>query len=78
MGARRDRPGEGPSAPRPAAPDPSPVPAEASATPGDTRLFLRAIDGDGDGFEYAMFLNTAQRRLLCLFQPGPYLEGHPG
>ncbi|NXD88646.1 THEM4 thioesterase, partial [Halcyon senegalensis] len=53
-------------------------PAEAPATPGDTRLFLRAIDGAGAGFEYAMFLNTAQRRLLCLFQPGPYLEGHPG
>ncbi|NWY61082.1 THEM4 thioesterase, partial [Chionis minor] len=49
------------------------------ATPaGDTRLFLRAIEGDGKGFEYAMFLNAAERRLLCLVQPGPYLEGHPG
>ncbi|XP_014817337.1 PREDICTED: acyl-coenzyme A thioesterase THEM4 [Calidris pugnax] len=46
--------------------------------PGDTRLFLRAIEGDGNGFEYAMFLNAAERRLLCLVQPGPYLEGHPG
>ncbi|XP_075593513.1 acyl-coenzyme A thioesterase THEM4-like [Balearica regulorum gibbericeps] len=55
-----------------------PGPAEAPATPRDTRLFLRAIDGDGDGFEYAMFLNAAERRLLCLFQPGPHLEGHPG
>ncbi|NXN97979.1 THEM4 thioesterase, partial [Rhinopomastus cyanomelas] len=44
----------------------------------DTRLFLRAIEGAGAGFEYAMFLNAAERRLLCLFQPGPYLEGHPG
>ncbi|NXI43183.1 THEM4 thioesterase, partial [Galbula dea] len=42
------------------------------------RLFLRAIEAPGAGFEYAMFLNAAERRLLCLFQPGPYLEGHPG
>ncbi|NXH22890.1 THEM4 thioesterase, partial [Bucco capensis] len=42
------------------------------------RLFLRAIEGEGTGFEYAMFLNAAERRLVCLFQPGPYLEGHPG
>ncbi|KAM6190125.1 acyl-coenzyme A thioesterase THEM4-like isoform 1-T2 [Sarcoramphus papa] len=61
-----------------APPDPVPVPAEAPVTPGDTRLFLRAIEGAGAGFEYAMFLNAAERRLLCLFQPGPYLEGHPG
>ncbi|KAK4807619.1 hypothetical protein QYF61_015965 [Mycteria americana] len=52
--------------------------AEAPGPAGDTRLFLRAIEGDGAGFEYAMFLNAAERRLLCLFQPGPYLEGHPG
>ncbi|XP_075031996.1 acyl-coenzyme A thioesterase THEM4-like [Calonectris borealis] len=51
---------------------------EAPATPGETRLFLRAIEGAGAGFEYAMFLNASERRLLCLFQPGPYLEGHPG
>ncbi|KAM6037935.1 acyl-coenzyme A thioesterase THEM4-like [Theristicus caerulescens] len=62
----------------PAPPDPAAVLAEAPAPPGETRLFLRAIGGDGDGFEYAMFLNAAERRLICLFQPGPYLEGHPG
>ncbi|KAM9264378.1 LOW QUALITY PROTEIN: acyl-coenzyme A thioesterase THEM4-like [Morus bassanus] len=62
----------------PAPPDRAAVPAGAPATPGDTRLFLRAIEGDGRGFEYAMFFNAAERRLLCLFQPGPYLEGHPG
>ncbi|KAM6365223.1 acyl-coenzyme A thioesterase THEM4-like [Pluvialis apricaria] len=50
----------------------------SASPPEDTRLFLRAIDGDGNGFEYAMFLNAAERRLLCLVQPGPYLEGHPG
>ncbi|KAM6395313.1 LOW QUALITY PROTEIN: acyl-coenzyme A thioesterase THEM4-like [Rhynochetos jubatus] len=50
----------------------------ATPPPGDTRLFLRAVEEAGAGFEYAMFLNAAERRLLCLFQPGPYLEGHPG
>ncbi|NXN06504.1 THEM4 thioesterase, partial [Indicator maculatus] len=44
----------------------------------DTRLFLRAIEAAGAGFEFAMFLNATERRLLCLLQPGPYLEGHPG
>ncbi|XP_052653579.1 acyl-coenzyme A thioesterase THEM4-like [Harpia harpyja] len=51
---------------------------EVPAMPGDTRLFLRAIEGAGVGFEYAMFLNAAECHPLCLFQPGPYLEGHPG
>lgn len=59
-------------------PDPAPIPAEVPATPGDTQLFLRAIEGAGVGFEHAMFLNAAECSLLCLFQPGPYLEGHSG
>ncbi|NXV25069.1 THEM4 thioesterase, partial [Cepphus grylle] len=54
------------------------TPPGEGTPPGDTRLFPRAIEGDGNGFEYAMFLNAAERRLLCLVQPGPYLEGHPG
>ncbi|XP_014117310.1 PREDICTED: acyl-coenzyme A thioesterase THEM4, partial [Pseudopodoces humilis] len=45
---------------------------------GDTRLFPRAIEGDGDGFEFAMFLSVPERRLRCLCQPRPFLEGHPG
>ncbi|XP_067169323.1 acyl-coenzyme A thioesterase THEM4 isoform X1 [Apteryx mantelli] len=44
----------------------------------DTRLFLRSIDAEGAGFEYVMFLNTSEKRVVCLFQPGSYLEGHPG
>ncbi|NXV53734.1 THEM4 thioesterase, partial [Uria aalge] len=54
------------------------TPPGEGTPPGDTRLFPRAIEGEGAGFEYAMFLNAAERRLLCLVQPGPYLEGHPG
>ncbi|XP_041335611.1 acyl-coenzyme A thioesterase THEM4-like [Pyrgilauda ruficollis] len=44
----------------------------------DTRLFPRAIEGDGDGFEFAMFLSVPGGRLRCLCQLGPFLEGHPG
>ncbi|XP_056403295.1 acyl-coenzyme A thioesterase THEM4-like isoform X2 [Hyla sarda] len=43
-----------------------------------TRLFTRNIDQDGLGFEYCMFYNVAEKRMVCIFQPGPYLEGPPG
>ncbi|KAG8560407.1 hypothetical protein GDO81_014963 [Engystomops pustulosus] len=42
------------------------------------RMFLRNLDSDGLGFEYCMFYNKDERRMVCLFQPGPYLEGPPG
>ncbi|KAF7238326.1 Acyl-coenzyme A thioesterase THEM4 [Varanus komodoensis] len=42
------------------------------------RNFLRNTDVEGAGFEYAMFLNLSEERLLCVFQPGPYLGGPPG
>lgn len=58
-------------------PDPAPVAAEVLVMLGDTRLFLCTIKGAGVGFEYTMFLNAAECSLHCLFQPGPYLEGHP-
>ncbi|XP_041265587.1 acyl-coenzyme A thioesterase THEM4-like isoform X1 [Onychostruthus taczanowskii] len=44
----------------------------------DTRLFPRAIEGDGDGFEFAMFLSVPGGRLRCLCQLGPFLEAPPG
>ncbi|XP_041429740.1 acyl-coenzyme A thioesterase THEM4 isoform X2 [Xenopus laevis] len=44
----------------------------------EKRLFTRNLDQDGVGFEYCMFYNKAERRMVCLFQPGPYLEGPPG
>ncbi|KAJ7307261.1 hypothetical protein JRQ81_009259 [Phrynocephalus forsythii] len=43
-----------------------------------TRLFLRNIDEEGMGFEYAMFLNPSEKRLVSMVQFGPYLEGPPG
>uniref|UniRef100_A0A8D0G8R0 Acyl-coenzyme A thioesterase THEM4 n=1 Tax=Sphenodon punctatus TaxID=8508 RepID=A0A8D0G8R0_SPHPU len=44
----------------------------------DTRFFLRNTDAEGIGFEYVMFLNPTEKRIVCLFQPGPYLEGVSG
>ncbi|XP_074385595.1 acyl-coenzyme A thioesterase THEM4-like isoform X2 [Zonotrichia albicollis] len=44
----------------------------------DTRLFPRAIEGDGDGFEFVTFMSVPKGRLRCLCQLGPFLEGHPG
>ncbi|XP_060117111.1 acyl-coenzyme A thioesterase THEM4-like [Heteronotia binoei] len=44
----------------------------------EARLFTRNIDAEGLGFEYVMFCNPSEKRVVCLFQPGPYLEGPPG
>ncbi|XP_006168458.1 acyl-coenzyme A thioesterase THEM4 [Tupaia chinensis] len=41
------------------------------------QLFTRSIE-DGLGFEYVMFYNNAEERVVCLFQGGPYLQGAPG
>ncbi|XP_034291560.1 acyl-coenzyme A thioesterase THEM4-like [Pantherophis guttatus] len=42
------------------------------------RLFLRNIDREGMGFEYAMFMNLSEKRVAAVFQMGPYLEGPSG
>uniref|UniRef100_A0A8C5Q167 Acyl-coenzyme A thioesterase THEM4 n=1 Tax=Leptobrachium leishanense TaxID=445787 RepID=A0A8C5Q167_9ANUR len=44
----------------------------------ENRLFTRNLDKDGVGLEYCMFYNKAEKRMVCIFQPGPYLEGPPG
>ncbi|XP_054829536.1 acyl-coenzyme A thioesterase THEM4-like, partial [Eublepharis macularius] len=44
----------------------------------EIQYFCRNIDMEGLGFEYAMFFNQSQKRMVCIFQPGPLLEGHPG
>lgn len=33
---------------------------------------------DGLGFEYVMFYNDVEKRIVCLFQGGPHLQGIPG
>ncbi|XP_077012100.1 acyl-coenzyme A thioesterase THEM5 [Tamandua tetradactyla] len=44
----------------------------------DCRLFTRCIEEEGQGFEYVIFFHPAEKKAICLFQPGPYLEGPPG
>ncbi|XP_070622703.1 acyl-coenzyme A thioesterase THEM4-like [Erythrolamprus reginae] len=41
-------------------------------------MFLRSIPEEGLGFEFTMFLNRSERRVVAIFQMGPYLEGRPG
>ncbi|XP_077319480.1 acyl-coenzyme A thioesterase THEM4-like [Lithobates pipiens] len=45
---------------------------------GETRFFTRNLDQEGIGFEYCMFYNEAEKRTVCIFQPGPYLGGLAG
>ncbi|XP_015285282.1 PREDICTED: acyl-coenzyme A thioesterase THEM4-like [Gekko japonicus] len=44
----------------------------------ESRMFLRNLDEEGKGFEYVMFLNWSEKRMACVAQLGPYLEGPPG
>uniref|UniRef100_A0ABI7ZE61 Acyl-coenzyme A thioesterase THEM4 n=1 Tax=Felis catus TaxID=9685 RepID=A0ABI7ZE61_FELCA len=41
------------------------------------QLFPRSLE-EGLGFEYAMFHNCVEDRIVCIFQGGPYLQGAPG
>ncbi|XP_070641764.1 acyl-coenzyme A thioesterase THEM4 isoform X2 [Bos indicus] len=41
------------------------------------QLFTRGFE-DGLGFEYVIFKNNDEKRTVCLFQGGPYLQGVPG
>ncbi|KAL7978033.1 hypothetical protein Chor_005020, partial [Crotalus horridus] len=41
-------------------------------------LFVRNVATEGHGFEFAMFYNGAERRMVVLLQPGSYLEGMIG
>ncbi|XP_055260000.1 acyl-coenzyme A thioesterase THEM4 isoform X3 [Moschus berezovskii] len=41
------------------------------------QLFTRGFE-DGLGFEYVIFSNNDEKRTVCLFQGGPYLQGIPG
>ncbi|XP_077176822.1 acyl-coenzyme A thioesterase THEM4-like [Paroedura picta] len=44
----------------------------------ERRMFLRNLDEEGKGFEYVMFLNPSENKIISVFQLGPYLEGPPG
>ncbi|KAM9353469.1 acyl-coenzyme A thioesterase THEM4 [Symphorus nematophorus] len=42
------------------------------------RLFTRNIREQGAAFEYVVFVNSEEKRCLCIFQAGHLLEGPPG
>ncbi|KAM7054777.1 acyl-coenzyme A thioesterase THEM4 isoform 3-T3 [Molossus nigricans] len=41
------------------------------------KIFTRNFE-DGLGFEYVMFYNDVEKRVVCVFEGGPYLQGMPG
>uniref|UniRef100_A0A8C4LEL5 Thioesterase domain-containing protein n=1 Tax=Equus asinus asinus TaxID=83772 RepID=A0A8C4LEL5_EQUAS len=49
-----------------------------SLHPVNARLFLRITDTERLGFEYVIFHSDSEKKCVCLFQPGPLLEGLPG
>ncbi|KAG8146958.1 hypothetical protein E2320_014040 [Naja naja] len=40
--------------------------------------FFESVGGEGKGFKYAMFKNPSEKRVMAVFQLGPYLEGPSG
>ncbi|KAJ7307260.1 hypothetical protein JRQ81_009258 [Phrynocephalus forsythii] len=44
----------------------------------NSRYLVRCVDAEGLGFEYVAFFNASEKRMVSLFQPGPYLEGPTG
>lgn len=44
----------------------------------DGRIFTRGIQVEGQGYEYVIFFHPKEKKSVCLFQPGPFLEGPPG
>lgn len=44
----------------------------------DTRLYIRNLDIEGAGFEFVVFLNPLEKKIVTVVQLGPYLEGNPG
>uniref|UniRef100_A0A8C5ZXL7 palmitoyl-CoA hydrolase n=2 Tax=Marmota TaxID=9992 RepID=A0A8C5ZXL7_MARMA len=50
----------------------------AASDKSDWRIFTRCIQVEGQGYEYVIFFHPFKKKSVCLFQPGPYLEGPPG
>ncbi|XP_020035435.1 acyl-coenzyme A thioesterase THEM5 [Castor canadensis] len=51
---------------------------ETTSDKSDWRIFTRCIQVEGQGYEYVIFFHPSKKKSVCLFQPGPYLEGAPG
>ncbi|XP_006755778.1 PREDICTED: acyl-coenzyme A thioesterase THEM5 [Myotis davidii] len=56
------------------------LPTGLAVTPdnSDYRIITRSLQVEGQGYEHAIFFNPSEKKSVCLFQPGPYLEGAPG
>ncbi|KAM9685565.1 LOW QUALITY PROTEIN: acyl-coenzyme A thioesterase THEM5 [Trichechus inunguis] len=44
---------------------------------GDNHVFTRCTQEEGQGYESVVFFHRPKKKSVCLFQPGPYLEGPP-
>ncbi|KAB1264297.1 Acyl-coenzyme A thioesterase THEM5 [Camelus dromedarius] len=44
----------------------------------DACLFLQIAEMERLGFEYVICHNDSGKKCICLFQPGPLLDGLPG
>ncbi|XP_006168459.1 acyl-coenzyme A thioesterase THEM5 [Tupaia chinensis] len=55
-----------------------PLGLEVTSDQSDCRIFTRCIQVEGQGYEYVIFFHPSMKKSVCLFQPGPYLEGPPG
>ncbi|XP_049621907.1 acyl-coenzyme A thioesterase THEM5 [Suncus etruscus] len=57
---------------------PSGLGCEDASDNSDWRIFTRCIPQEGQGYEYVIFFHPTELKSVCLFQPGPNLEGAPG
>ncbi|XP_068393675.1 acyl-coenzyme A thioesterase THEM5 [Eschrichtius robustus] len=54
-----------------------PLALTVTSDKSDCRIFTRCIETEGQGYEYVIFFHPSKKKSVCLFQPGPYLEGPP-
>ncbi|MBV98712.1 Acyl-coenzyme A thioesterase THEM5, partial [Eschrichtius robustus] len=55
-----------------------PLALTVTSDKSDCRIFTRCIETEGQGYEYVIFFHPSKKKSVCLFQPGPYLEGPQG
>ncbi|KAB1261025.1 Acyl-coenzyme A thioesterase THEM5 [Camelus dromedarius] len=55
-----------------------PLGLEVTSDKNDWRIITRCTEVEGQGYEYVIFFHPREKKSVCLFQPGPYLEGIPG
>ncbi|XP_057409422.1 acyl-coenzyme A thioesterase THEM5 [Balaenoptera acutorostrata] len=53
-----------------------PLALTVTSDKSDCRIFTRCIKMEGQGYEYGIFFHPSKKS-VCLFQPGPSLEGPP-